>query len=426
MSIFLIFFFTMNRLETLPDSYLFISECVDVSDKLIAIAATNILIYIFSTEQNAKFGSLMRVLLGHLRTITCLAFSPDSSRLVSGSHDRSVIIWNTTTFIETHKFRENYSKSVLGLAWLPDNDRFVSVSDDNHLTMWSAKKSTVLFVFDSHAMKMDNVAVSADGHHIATCSSQITSEPTIELWQPHHPKHRACLTGQIHSIFSLAFCPTNNDILLSGGFRIILIHNIRNNSIINTLAEDGCHLCWSRNGLFFLSCHYITNTNITLWDFTRGNRVKCYGKQRRAVCSASVATNEPYFATVSRDGDCQIISLPWYTYPRPESICAQDINRLTLLQQALLQPRDDILTFEALLQCPGVDLDARDLDGNTALHVAMFLENEEATNILLQKGARKDIVNKWGRIPATPTHIYTLLPPALWTMAFNYMTKLKT
>jgi len=46
---------------------------------------------------NAANGRLLRYLTGHTNTVYSLAFSPDGKRLVSGSFDRTVKLWQTKT-----------------------------------------------------------------------------------------------------------------------------------------------------------------------------------------------------------------------------------------------------------------------------------------------------------------------------------------
>jgi WD40 repeat protein len=46
---------------------------------------------------NATTGEMEAKLEGHTSDVTSVAFSQDGCQVVSGSHDRTVRIWNTTT-----------------------------------------------------------------------------------------------------------------------------------------------------------------------------------------------------------------------------------------------------------------------------------------------------------------------------------------
>jgi WD40 repeat protein len=48
-------------------------------------------------------GRLMVSLKGHEGKVMCLAFSPDGTRLATGSHDRTVRLWDVTRYLlKTH------------------------------------------------------------------------------------------------------------------------------------------------------------------------------------------------------------------------------------------------------------------------------------------------------------------------------------
>lgn len=80
--------------------------------------------------------SVVHRLVGHQRTVTATAFSPDGRRLVSSSHDNTLKLWDVTTGREVatlhgHEFRATC------VAFL-DNDTIVSGGHDNQVRFWDA------------------------------------------------------------------------------------------------------------------------------------------------------------------------------------------------------------------------------------------------------------------------------------------------
>ncbi|KAL4617545.1 hypothetical protein GN956_G21502 [Arapaima gigas] len=70
-----------------------------------------------------KGGQVLVSLKNHHKTVTCLCMSGAGQRLLSGSLDRHVKIYSTTTYKVVHNF--NYAASILSIAVAPDEESIV-------------------------------------------------------------------------------------------------------------------------------------------------------------------------------------------------------------------------------------------------------------------------------------------------------------
>uniref|UniRef100_T1E5L8 U3 small nucleolar RNA-associated protein 15 homolog n=1 Tax=Crotalus horridus TaxID=35024 RepID=T1E5L8_CROHD len=70
-----------------------------------------------------KGGQLLVSLRNHHKTVTCLCLSSSGQRLLSGSLDRHVKIYSTTSYKVVHSF--NYEASILSLALAPEDEALV-------------------------------------------------------------------------------------------------------------------------------------------------------------------------------------------------------------------------------------------------------------------------------------------------------------
>lgn len=81
------------------------------------------------------------MLEGHKSYVMSIAFSPDSTHLVSGSYDKTVKIWNLTT-LECVTTLEGHTYLVNTVCFSNDGTRVASGSNDTTCKIWNLKSAT--------------------------------------------------------------------------------------------------------------------------------------------------------------------------------------------------------------------------------------------------------------------------------------------
>ena len=77
------------------------------------------------------------VLKGHTARVSCLAFSPDGTRIATASLDSTIKIWETRSGREVLTLR-GHTAGVLCVAFSPDGSKIVSGGIDNTARIWDA------------------------------------------------------------------------------------------------------------------------------------------------------------------------------------------------------------------------------------------------------------------------------------------------
>ena len=93
---------------------------------------------------------MLMIMEGHSSRVWLVAFSPDGTRVVSGSSDKTVLIWDVTTGAEVTEM-EGHSDRVWSVAFSPNGTHVVSGSDDWTVQIWDAIMGAKVTKIEGHS-----------------------------------------------------------------------------------------------------------------------------------------------------------------------------------------------------------------------------------------------------------------------------------
>lgn len=168
--------------------------CVQSPDgRLTACGSAKGTVSVFETHSLRSLHELS----GHVRATWALCFTPDSSKVISGSYDTTIRVWDITTGSCLHLLKRDPKKSAItghsGFIWCvscrADGKQMVSGSHDGTAIIWDLNTGKMIHVLD-HKPSVEkrrrgkdcyvySIAYGgADGTLIATGSS----DHKVRLW----------------------------------------------------------------------------------------------------------------------------------------------------------------------------------------------------------------------------------------------------
>ncbi|KIJ42165.1 hypothetical protein M422DRAFT_171421, partial [Sphaerobolus stellatus SS14] len=120
-----------------------------------------------SNSQEAQWPAMEVTLTGHTSNVTSAAFSPDGQRVVSGSWDHTIWIWNAYTGELVSRPFEGHTDSVTSVVFSPDGQRVVSGSDDKTIRIWNAHTGELVSgPFEGHTDWVRSITFSPNGQRV--------------------------------------------------------------------------------------------------------------------------------------------------------------------------------------------------------------------------------------------------------------------
>mmetsp|Transcript_24754 Transcript_24754/g.44080 ORF Transcript_24754/g.44080 Transcript_24754/m.44080 type:complete len:514 (+) Transcript_24754:45-1586(+) len=182
-------------------------------------------------------------LSGHVEAVLCASFSPDSTKLASGSGDSTVRLWDLATELPKHTCK-GHSNWVLTVAWSPDGSRLASAGMDKIALVWCATTGKCLATLKGHTQPVTSACwqplhVAAGFPQLATSSK----DAAVRLWDTNVGACLRILTSHTSPVMQVRWSGERADIggvvYSAGRDCVIKVWNPADGSMITELKGHG-------------------------------------------------------------------------------------------------------------------------------------------------------------------------------------------
>jgi len=219
-------------------------------------------------------GEIKAILKGHTNVVNSLAFSPDSTKLVSGGFDTSAIVWDVASGA-MQRVLLGHKAEVYAVAFSLDGRRVVSGSYDNTLKLWDAASGDLIADMTGHKDKVYRVAVNPVNGTILSGSN----DHDIREWDGTTGAFRRVLAKAGNEIGSMAFSRDGKQLLigtsgLSGPWPCHLFDPVTGKQrMIFKLHDNGVFAAaMSPDGKVAVTADFLGRIN--LWDPATGQQLQ--------------------------------------------------------------------------------------------------------------------------------------------------------
>lgn len=245
--------------------------------------------------------------------ITSFAISYDNTKIVYGATlDFAVCVWYDESTTITMK---GHSDEVTAVSFSPNGLKIASGSKDNTVRVWNATTGDSLRAFEGHTKMVASVAFSPKGSMLASGSY----DTTVRIWAVEGDASEVVLEGHTDEATSVTFSPDESTVF-SGSWDLTA-------HIWNVAAD----LTWKKDHREEITClafsqdgsKIITGSKdnlVFVWDAKAGVDISMLSGHQSAVVSVAFSADGTKGVSVDSDG----VKLIWNieSGTQDETICA--------------------------------------------------------------------------------------------------------
>jgi WD40 repeat protein/tRNA A-37 threonylcarbamoyl transferase component Bud32 len=235
--------------------------------------------------------SLM-TLRGHTDKVRGVAVSPDGKRIVSGSRDDTVKVWDATTGAELMTLRGSSGSAMFS----PDGKRVASCSMDQTIRIWDAATGNELTMLQDEAGVV-SIAFDPDGKRLVSGNW----DKTIKLWDIASGAEITAFRGHDGILNTVSFSPDGTRIISSSNDKTVRVWGVSTGDQLMVLKGHegavGDHSI-SPDGKRIISAS--EDKTAKVWDLATGSELMTLRGHDKGVLSVAFSPDGAQIVTAGQ------------------------------------------------------------------------------------------------------------------------------
>ncbi len=250
-------------------------------------------------------GSLVRTLVGHSSSVYAVALSADGKYVISGSHDKTLKVWNWQTG-EQLLTLEGHSSLVTALTITPDGKYVISGSDDKTLKVWNWQTGEQLLTLEGHSSLVTALTITPDGKYVISGSD----DKTLKVWNWQTGEQLLTLEGHSSLVKAVALSADGKYVISGSGDKTLKVWNWQTGEQLRTLYG---HSSWVNAVVLSTDGKYVISgsddNTLKVWNWQTGEQLLTLYGHSSFVYTVALSADGKYVISGSDDNTLKVWNL---------------------------------------------------------------------------------------------------------------------
>lgn len=241
-----------------------------------------------------------RKLQGHHDPVRTVLYSPQDGRIISGSENGDVLVWNETT---SQRLVHVDAGGLLCVAVSANGKRIATACFEDAVRVWNGETAKHLFSLERRSFGSHCVAFSPDDRFLVSGDR----DKTLRVWDASDGSFIRSLDGHADVVRSVAFGTKPNQLVTGSLDGTVKVWDMNTWEVQRTLRGHGdgvTGVAVSATGDWIVSSSF--DASLRMWDARTGELVRMLNGHRGLVWDVAMSHDGKWIVSAGSDGTIRV------------------------------------------------------------------------------------------------------------------------